>query len=181
MRLFHFSEDPHITRFEPHRAPSSALDDEYVWAIDERHAPMYYFPRDCPRACFWAGPATSDDDRERWMGGSGAAMVIAIEAAWLERMRETTLYRYAMPPETFTQVDETAGHWVSRTGVSPLGIDTIDDLLGAIVAAGAELRVMPALFELWGRVIASTLEFSGTRLRNARGYADFMREYERSR
>jgi hypothetical protein len=33
-----------------------------------------------------------------------------------------------------------------------------------------ELRVTPTLVPLWGRVIRSTLEFSGTRLRNAQGY-----------
>jgi hypothetical protein len=57
-----------------------------VWAIDAWHAPMYYTPRDCPRACFWAGPQTSAEDRERWLAPVHARMVIAIESGWLERL-----------------------------------------------------------------------------------------------
>jgi hypothetical protein len=33
-------------------------------------------------------------------------------------------------------------------------------------AAGIELRIVPDLMAVWQRVIASTLEFSGLRLRN---------------
>jgi hypothetical protein len=141
-----------------------------VWAIDAWHAPMYYVPRDCPRACFWAGPATTEEDRERWMGGVDAAMVIAIEGGWLERMRSAALYRYSMPAETFTLADECAGHWVSRQAVVPAGCEAMGDLLTALVASGVELRVTPSLVELWRRVASSTLQFSGTRLRNARGW-----------
>ena len=67
MPLYHFSEEPDIRVFQP-RVGLIATE-SYVWAIDEWHAPMYYFPRDCPRACFWPGPTTSDEDRERWFGG----------------------------------------------------------------------------------------------------------------
>ncbi|MEX2159640.1 MAG: DUF6886 family protein [Dehalococcoidia bacterium] len=109
--LYHFSEDPNIERFAPHRAPTSVQDEERVWAIDAWHAPMYYVPRDCPRACFWPGPQTSDEDRERWFGGIDARMVIAVEMGWLARIRSATLYRYAMPEETFALDNATAGHW----------------------------------------------------------------------
>ena len=142
-----------------------------VWAIDAWHAPMYFLPRDCPRACFWPGERTSHDDRERWFGGVDARMVIAVEAAWLDRIRTTTLYRYTMPGATFVLNDATAGHYVSREPVVPLGVEPMGDLLAALVDAGVELRVTPKLVELWRRVIASTLEFSGTRLRNAKGWA----------
>jgi hypothetical protein len=81
-----------------------------------------------------------------------------------------------MPEATFVLNDATAGHWVSREPVEPLSVEPLDDLLGAIVAAGVELRVTPALIDLWRRVIASTLEFSGTRLRNASGYDELARE-----
>ena len=71
MALYHFSEDPNIERFEPHIAKTSAIQDEaFVWAIDDWHAPMYYAPRDCPRACFWAG-----DRRLRPRTGSAGCMV----------------------------------------------------------------------------------------------------------
>src|SRR5687767_4768107 len=56
MKLHHFSEEPDIAVFRPHIAKTSSIQDEaLVWAIDGWHAPMYYLPRDCPRACFWAG------------------------------------------------------------------------------------------------------------------------------
>lgn len=70
------SEDPSLGRFEPR--------DGKVWAIDTRHLPLYWFPRDCPRA-----------------------------------------------------------------------------------GAGIELRIAPGLLTLWDAVVASTLDLSGIRLRNA--------------
>jgi len=167
--LYHFSEEPDIARFEP-RAPIARPEVEpMVWAIDQWHAPMYYVPRDCPRACFWCGPDTADEDR-RWMGNGGARMVIAIESVWLERVRAAVLYRYRMPPETFVLGDEEGGHWVSRAPVVPLAIEPMRDLLADLAGAEVELRIMPSLIALWQRVVGSTLCFSGTRLRNARGW-----------
>ena len=53
VRRFHFSEDPGIRVFEPHVPSHRDGIQPLVWAIDEWHAPMYYTPRQCPRACFW--------------------------------------------------------------------------------------------------------------------------------
>ena len=168
--LYHFSEDPTIRVFVPHRAKTSSLDDAFVWAIDDWHAPMYYVPRDCPRACFWPGEQTTTADRERWFDSVQARMVIAIESAWLDRLRTTSLYRYEMPTASFQLLDATAGHWVSRETVTPLSVEPVGDLLTALAGVGVELRITPTLIPLWRLVIRSTLEFSGTRLRNARGY-----------
>jgi hypothetical protein len=45
------------------------------------------------------------------------------------------------------------------------------DLLSAIVAEGVEMRVVNRLGPMWRRVHQeTTLQFSGTRLRNAVGY-----------
>jgi hypothetical protein len=129
---------------------------------------MYFFPRDCPRACFWPVSETSDADRERWFGGITARMVIAVESGWFDRIRSTTIYRYTMPAETFCLRDATAGHWVSSETIRPLDVVAIDDLQGALIDAGVELRVTPRLLDIWSRVVASSLAFSGTRLRNAR-------------
>jgi hypothetical protein len=129
---------------------------------------MYYFPRDCPRACFWPSLRTTPEDRERWFAGIDAKMVIAVESGWLERIRTTALYRYTMPSAGFVRHDETAGHWVCREIVAPVMVEPIGDLLAALAAANIELRVTPRLTELWQLVIASTLSYSGTRLRNAR-------------
>jgi hypothetical protein len=168
--LFHFSEDPSIRIFVPHRAPTSNLDEEYVWAIDDWHAPMYYFPRDCPRACFWTGASTTPADRAHWFDCVMARMVIAVEAGWLERIRTTPLYRYTMPEDSFHLLDPTAGHWVARRVVTPLSVEPVGDLLTALAASDVELRITPTFIPLWRAVIRSTLAFSGTRLRNAQGY-----------
>ena len=139
MPLYHFSEEPDIRIFEP-RAGRIA-DQAYVWAIDEWHAPMYYFPRDCPRACFWPGPQTTAEDRERWFGGIDARMFIAVESAWLDRIRSAQLYRYALPEDSFELHDATAGHWVSHTAVVPFSVQPVEDLLTALAEAGVELRI----------------------------------------
>ena len=173
MPLLHFSEDPGITRFEPHIARTSNIQDEaFVWAIDEWHAPMYYTPRDCPRACFWAGEKTSPEDRERWFGGLEPRFVLAIESGWLERLRSTALHRYVMPEGTFER-GPGGTHWVSREAVEPWKVEPVGDLPNAIAQAGVELRVTPRLGPMWRRVWKeSTLEFSGTRLRYALGYPE---------
>ncbi|MEX2225337.1 MAG: DUF6886 family protein [Dehalococcoidia bacterium] len=172
MPLYHFSEDPSIELFRPHVPEHRPEVEALVWAIDAWHAPMYYFPRQCPRACFWPGEQTTDDDRERWFGGVDAKMVIAIESEWLARVRTTTLLRYTMPDETFTPHGDASGHWSSRETIVPLGVEPVGDLLDALAASSVELRITPRLDELWRAVIASTLEFSGTRLRNAQGWID---------
>lgn len=174
MALYHFSEDPAITRFEPHIAKTSLIQDEaLVWAIDDWHAPMYYTPRDCPRACFWAGTKTTQQDREQWLRGSRPRFVMCIESGWLQRLRDTTLYRYCMPEEPFTSMGHDGGHFTSREAVKPLRVEPVGDLLQAIAEANVELRVMPRLGPMWRRVWQdSTLEFSGTRLRNAMGHPE---------
>jgi hypothetical protein len=95
-------------------------------------------------------------------------MVIAVESEWLPAIRSTTLYRYVMPEATFRLNDAMAGHWVSVETVTPLSVEPVGDLLDAIISSGAELRITPVVVDLWKGVIESTLEFSGTRLRNAR-------------
>jgi hypothetical protein len=172
MKLHHYSEDPGIARFQPHIARTSNIQDEaLVWAIDEWHGPTYYFPRDCPRACFWADEKTTAVDRERWLHGLEPRFVVAVEARWLDRIRNTVLYRYEMPPATFTPLPDVSGHYVSREVVVPLGVEPVGDLLGAITGEGVELRVVDRIGPMWRRVHQeSTLQFSGTRLRNAVGY-----------
>jgi hypothetical protein len=170
MPLYHFSEEPGIAVFEPRIAPSSARGEPLVWAIHDQRQVMYLFPRDCPRACFWPGEHTTHADHDRFFGDVDARMIIAVETAWLDRIRAMALYRYTMPPETFEIGDEGAGHWLSRDTVTPLAVERIDDLLAAIAKEGVELRITGSLIALWKSVIQSTLEFSGTRLRNAVGW-----------
>ena len=57
--LYHFSEDPNIQRFVPHVPRTNPTHPPAVWAIDADHAPLYWFPRDCPRVTIW--PLRPDD------------------------------------------------------------------------------------------------------------------------
>ncbi|TME31126.1 MAG: hypothetical protein E6I66_08110 [Chloroflexi bacterium] len=165
--LWHVSEDPTITRFAPHRARTALTDEPLVWAVDTRHLPLYWFPRDCPRCTFWAGPRTTDADLARFLDGRRERRVHVIEEGWLERVRNARLYLYRLPAEPFLQDRETLGYWMSRAAVDPLELVGIDDLIGRHAKAGILLRAVTNLWPLWDAVIESTLEFSGIRLRNA--------------
>ena len=164
--LWHASEDPAITRFEPHRAATALRDEPLVWAIDTRHLPFFWFPRQCPRGMFWADEGTSADDAERFLLGS--PRVHAIQADWLAPMRTARVVAYRLPEETFAPDPDVGGYWLSREGVTPLELVELGDLMARHAEAGIELRVVPDLQFLWQRVIASTLQFSGIRLRNLR-------------
>ncbi|MCC7365451.1 MAG: hypothetical protein IT303_13880 [Dehalococcoidia bacterium] len=166
-RLFHFSEDPHIPRFEPRAAPAHPALAPAVWAVDELHAPAYTFPRDCPRILLWRTPETTDADWRRWAGNTAAPFVAFVEWDALRQLRETALYRYALPPGTFGPLPGDPWMWVSHEPVTPLGVEPVGDLLDAIAADGTELRFVPSLAPLHG-AWESTVHFSGIRLRNSR-------------
>jgi len=136
-----------------------------VWALAEPFLPNYLLPRDCPRICFRAKDTTTDADRERFLGAAGH--VVAFEAAWLDRVRTARLAVYEMPPQTFTDALLEAGYWISRDGVTPVGMTMVDDCLAALTAAGAEVRVVQAFWPLCDAVAGSSLRFSVIRKRNA--------------
>ncbi|MEZ4502081.1 MAG: hypothetical protein R3C39_05615 [Dehalococcoidia bacterium] len=169
MPLYHFSEDPSIASFAP-RVPEHRQGEveAFVWAIDAWHAPMYFFPRDCPRILLWALPSTTEADRQRWFGASEARMLAHIEWDWLERVRSASLYRYAFDEAPFEDLHD-AGMHVSRETLEPVGVEAVGPLLEAQRAAGVELRVMESLTPLRG-VWDTSLHASGIRLRNAKGW-----------
>lgn len=162
--LWHVSEDPTIEVFQPHQNELHALDEPLVWAVDSHYQWLYWFPRDCPRACFEANDETKDEDVGRWLDGDRMRRVAVIETAWLERFREAQVYAYRLPPETFEPWDK---FFVSRETVVPLELVALGDLLARHTEAGNELRVAPTLYPLWDEVIETTLDFSGIRLRDA--------------
>ena len=166
-RLVHLSEDPSITRFVPRPAATLSGGPPVVWAIDDDRAPHYWFPRDCPRIVFWADRDTSTADSTRFLGHGGAGKVIAVESAWLGRIRNATLYAYALPPATFRLVDDQAGYYVSAEPVEPLGVAPVGDLLDRLLGQGIELRITPRLWPLRDALVSSTMGFSMIRLRNA--------------
>jgi hypothetical protein len=162
--LWHVSEDPTIEVFEPHQSELHALDEPLVWAVDTHYWWLYWFPRDCPRACFEANEQTTDEDVDRWLDGDRTRRVGVIEWSWFERFRAARLFAYQLPPQTFERWDK---FFVSRDTVAPLELMELGDLLDRHAKAGNELRIAPALYPLWDHVIETTLDFSGIRLRNA--------------
>lgn len=168
-RLFHFSDDPSITCFEPRPPPSasSGVTDHVVWAVGARLRHNYLLPRDCPRVTFYPGPNSATVDLARLMAGASAGHVVAIETGWMPALRHGRLYQYELPPKTFVPTNEGAGYYISREPVVPLGLLTINDLLGELLACDIELRVMPSLWPLCDVVEASSLHYSCIRMRNA--------------
>lgn len=169
--LWHFSEDPSLRLFLPHVPATNPEAQPLVWAVDTRHAPMFWFPRDCPRGCIWPVSATTADDRERFFGQSATSRVHVIEADWLQRMQMCHLYAYRLPAGPFRPHD-VGGYWVADQPVEAIEQVVLDDLLGSHVTARIELRVTPSLWPFWRRVIGSTVEFSGCRLRNTGPHPD---------
>ena len=161
--LFHVSEEPDIKRFEPRL--SEIAGESVVWAIDAPHVRNYLLPRDCPRVTYYAGPETSGADRETFLGSSDA--VVAVESDWYERMRSCRLFCYHLPPDTFECFDSCAGYFVSRVPVVPSRVEQFDDLMRELLKRGVELRFVPSLWPLRDAVVASTLQFSIIRMRNA--------------
>jgi hypothetical protein len=162
--LWHVSEDPTIEVFHPHHNELHALDEPLVWAVDTRYWWLYWFPRDCPRACFNAKEDTTDEDVDRWLDGDRGRRVAVIETGWVEPMRSMKVYAYRMPVETFEPWDK---FFISRESVVPIEVVELGDLLARHADAGNEVRIVPALYPLWDEVIETTLDFSGIRLRNA--------------
>jgi len=162
--LWHVSENPAIERFEPHVSTTAQSDDPWVWAVDTRHLPFFWFPRQCPRGTFWATSSTSPEDAELLFG---ASRVHVVEAAWLERIRTARVVAYRLPENSFSPHAEVGGYWLSSVPVEPLELVELGDLLALHASSEIELRLVPNLWPLWNRVLASTLEFSGIRLHNA--------------
>ena len=75
---------------------------------------------------------------------------------------------YRLPEASFGPDPEVGGYWLSRAPVEPLEVVELGDLLALHAGAEIELRIVASLWPLWDRVAASTIEFSGMRLRNAK-------------
>jgi len=175
-RLYHFSEDGRIPRFEPRpvlipsRRPPGMdwLNGPLVWAIDAAHSPLYFFPRDCPRIVMWKLPKSSDNDIATHWHDSSKHMVAFFEEGWLDRINKTRLFRYELPSQTFTDLED-AGMHVSEHPISPLNVQVFDDLLASLDDAGVEVRPLLDLTPLkdaW----STSLHVSGIRLRNAKNW-----------
>jgi hypothetical protein len=166
-QLFHVSDDPSIVCFEPRPVmnPNLGLDDKVVFAITEHLLPNYLLPRDCPRVTFYALPESEPADVERFLGES--RHVVAIESGWLERVMNGRIHIYTLPSTTFTLWDVGAGYHISRQPVTPLAMQTVDNVLLEMARHNIEIRIMPSLWYLWDAVVNSSLQYSMIRMRNA--------------
>ncbi|MET1008029.1 MAG: DUF6886 family protein [Propionibacteriaceae bacterium] len=171
--VLHFSEDPDISVFRPHVAKTAQVGEAYVWAVDAARAPDYWFPRQCPRAMAWPDPDTTAEDRLAILGPS-ATRVHMIEYGWLAAMQTVRLFAYRFDAADFVPYgDEPVPvAQVATHPVRPLGPpEPVGDLLALHAEAGIELRLAESLLGWWDAVVASTVGFSGIRLRNAVGFA----------
>jgi Family of unknown function (DUF6886) len=164
--VHHLSEDPSIRRFRPHVPPTNPTHRPAVWAIDTDHAPLYWFPRDCPRVTAWPRP-TDDPEMfaEAWV--TTARRVHAVELGWLDRMRTTTLYRYDFAASGFEPWPDAAGQWIAEHEIAPIAVVELTDLLGLHADAGIELRLVPSLWPLRDLAVDDRWEFSLVRMANA--------------
>ena len=117
--LWHVSEDPFIERFEPHVSATASSPEPRVWAVDTRHLPLYWFPRECPRGTFWATAETTADDAELL---AGSDRVHIVETGWVDRMQAARVYAYRLAEASFAADDEVGGYWLSRDTVLPIEV-----------------------------------------------------------
>lgn len=157
MRIFHVSEQ-RIGRFEPRPSPpgTTLAGRSLVWAVDEERLPHYLLPRDCPRVC-WV------DATGRW---------VAVEQAWVGRIRDATLFVHELDPAPFRSItewwgtDDPSGYWVSDEAIDPIAVEEVTDCAAAIASAAATLVVDD---DLRARLAAVRhVPFSAIRMRNAR-------------
>lgn len=167
--LWHVSEDRDLDVMAPHVPATNPTAEPSVWAVDTRHLPLYWFPRDCPRGCIWPTSATTAADHEHLIGDGAVARVHAMERSWLETMRATTLFLHELPSATFVPDGEVGGYWRSDVPVRVQRTTPLADPVAAHERAGIGLLVVDDLAAWWSDVVASTVEFSGIRLRNIGG------------
>ncbi|MCK9859870.1 DUF6886 family protein [Paenibacillus sp. ATY16] len=168
MRLFHFSEESVIDVFVPRVKANRTDMPPVVWAIDEEHQFTFFFPRDCPRIVYTRSEGLTPEEEQRFFGTTAANIVITVETGWHERIRQTTLYRYELSPESFELFDEYAGYYISKETLAPLAVKPLPDLLGLLVELGIELRFTPNLHPLREAIQQSSLRDYGIhRFQNA--------------
>ena len=162
--MFHYSEDPSLTRFEPHVPRTNPEVGPAVWAIDEAHAPLYWFPRNCPRVAVWAHDARQRRRLHQLFGGTGSRVQAAPDS-WSEEISSCRLYEYRFDAADFDPWLEAEGQWISRRTVAPLSVVPVGDLLLRQCAAGVDLRFVPDLRAPRDLALESGLPFSIVRYR----------------
>ncbi|MCH4891356.1 hypothetical protein EZV73_27545 [Acidaminobacter sp. JC074] len=168
MRLFHVSEENDIELFKPRIPLRNDLGHKrpLVWAVNEKCLVNFFTPRDCPRLTYHIGPRTSEEDKRFFF--SDTDHVLVIEHGWFERMKNTKLYIYEFQTDNFILQDEIAGYYVSEQVEIPIACYQIDDLFSALMEKHVEIRMLPNLWTLRDRIVASTLNYSLCRMIHAK-------------
>lgn len=158
MKIHHFSESPGIEEFIP-RAPLRYPEAEpMVWAIDERHSPLYWFPRDCPRIGVW-----KDDSPIR----------VFIQADWVTFLEEARLWRYDFDSSGWEDCHD-HGCWVSRVPVRPLAVELLTDLPtlhGHLEVVDSLARLAESLYDYERSEFRTDEHVSMIRLSNLTGWS----------
>jgi len=167
MRLFHVSEEPDITRFEP-RLPTRDVgkDVGLVWAVDEARLPNFLTPRNCPRVAYHANKQTTESDLNHFFTSTSRHCVI-VENTWFSTIAKTTLFVYEFDPKNFCLLDDVAGYYVSEHIETPVHIRRVEDVFAEHFARDVELRFVNNLWQMAERVQKSTLGWSLCRMRYA--------------
>ncbi len=161
--LFHYSEDPHIDGFVPHVPATNPGSPAHVWAIEARYAPVYWFPRACPRIAIWANVPEELDVLAARFGTASTRIQFARaeDRPWIDA---TVLHEYRLAPETFAPWPDAEGQWVADVEVRPTAIRRIERLVDAQAEAGVELRFVDDLQAIRLETLESGLPFSIVRL-----------------
>jgi hypothetical protein len=165
--VLHYSEDGSIKRFVPHVPPSNPSHPPAVWALDAEHAPLYWFPRHCPRISVWAYDA-EQQERLSNLFDTDAARIVAAETAWLDTIRTARVFEYRFDASRFAPWAEADGQYISGEVLVPDSVEVLDDLLARHAEAEVEVRFTPLLGRLMDAMLASQLPFSFVRIRDAR-------------
>jgi hypothetical protein len=163
--LFHYSEDPRISLFEPHVPRTNPNVAPAVWAIDGAHAPLYWFPRDCPRVTVWANTAA----QRRRLGhlfGTNRSRVQAAPISWSDEIGACKLYEYRFEGADFDPWFEAEGQWISFRAVTPVEVVPVGNLFERHRTAKVDLRLEPSLGAIREQVVDSGLPFSIVRYKD---------------
>lgn len=169
MNLYHVSEEPDIQIFEPRLPSRKDLNPDVglVWALCERTLPNFLTPRNCPRVTYHISENTTAADIERCLP-NGYSHAVIIEADWLERLRNTTLYLYHFDPSDFYLQDEVAGYYVSKKPQIPIGKTVVTDLEGELEKRNVALMTVDNLWQISEEIKKTTLNWSICRMAYAK-------------
>lgn len=166
MRLFHVSEERDISIFHPRLPTRKDMDPNkgLVWAINERCLPNFLTPRNCPRVTYHCNATTTDEDKRTFMSSPSTNHVVAIEHAWFETMKNTTLFLYEFDPSEFYLLDHGAGYYLSETAQTPIDKIGVQDAFAELFRRNVEVRLLHNLWDLSDQVQQSSLYWSMCRM-----------------